>query len=36
MGSNTEIVLMASGSNEGIATVNPLSIREEQRSYETN
>jgi len=35
-GSTNEVVLMASGSNEGIATVDPLSIREEQRSYESN
>jgi len=35
-GSLDEIKLFASGSNEGIPFVNALTIREEQRSYESN
>ena len=35
-GSQDEIELFASGNNEGISFVTPLTIRAEQRSYESN
>jgi hypothetical protein len=35
-GSAHELVVLASGSNEGVATVHPLTIRHEQRTYESN
>ena len=35
-GSQDEIQLFASGNNEGISFVKPLTIRAEQRSYESN
>jgi len=35
-GSAKELRLHASGDSQGVPLVNPLSIREEQRSYETN
>jgi len=35
-GTAHELLLFASGSSEGVATVHPLTIRDEQRSYETN
>jgi hypothetical protein len=35
-GTVKEVKIMASGDNEGVAWVKDMTIREEQRSYETN